>query len=220
VTLPRNSVGTQQIRRGAVRTDDLRNRAVTPRKLHPAALRALTGATGPAGAPGPAGERGAPGAPGANGADGAKGDDGERGPAGPGSFNGSSTALGLTDLGDGACKQITAQGFDVPGPGTVVVTGLVSVTIDHTAGTDDVVTAGLEESTATCTTGVTTSYHEVPAALGTSASIQHTIPIQATFGVTQAGLATYAVGVKMTNGADTGDGVDATQLSATYFPEP
>ena len=57
VTLPRNSVGTAQIR----------NRAVTQTKIAKktlAALRSRRGATGPQGRPGPAGAKGTPGLPG------------------------------------------------------------------------------------------------------------------------------------------------------------
>jgi hypothetical protein len=62
--LPKNSVGTRQLKRGAV----------TPPKLSPAAVKALKGDRGPAGAKG---------AKGATGPKGAKGDAGPVGPAGP-----------------------------------------------------------------------------------------------------------------------------------------
>jgi hypothetical protein len=62
--LPKNSVGTKQ----------LKNAAVTPAKLSTAAKAALTG---------PAGPKGATGAKGANGAAGAKGAQGPAGPTGP-----------------------------------------------------------------------------------------------------------------------------------------
>jgi hypothetical protein len=65
--LPKNSVGTKQ----------LKNAAVTPAKLSSAAKAAMTGPAGPAG------PKGATGAKGANGAAGAKGATGDRGPAGP-----------------------------------------------------------------------------------------------------------------------------------------
>jgi len=77
--LPRNSVGTTQ----------LKKEAVTPAKLSRASKSALTGPAGPTGATGPSGPAGAPGAPGERGLQGergepgAKGEMGDRGPEGP-----------------------------------------------------------------------------------------------------------------------------------------
>jgi hypothetical protein len=57
INLPRNSVGTKQIRSGAVRSGDIKNRAIRLSDVSSAARRSLRGATGPqgpAGAPGTA----------------------------------------------------------------------------------------------------------------------------------------------------------------------
>jgi hypothetical protein len=70
--LPRNSVGTGQ----------LKPEAVTAGKIAKRTRNQLKGATGPAGAQGPTGKTGAKGATGARGATGPKGDTGARGPAG------------------------------------------------------------------------------------------------------------------------------------------
>jgi Collagen triple helix repeat (20 copies) len=67
--LAKNSVGTKQLKKGAV----------TPAKLNKAAKATLTGAAGPAGATGP---KGAQGPKGDKGEKGAKGDTGEKGAAG------------------------------------------------------------------------------------------------------------------------------------------
>ncbi len=75
--LPRNSVGTKQIKKAAV----------TPAKLSPAAKATLTGArgaggaTGPQGPQGPAGPKGDTGPEGPEGKEGKKGDKGETGTA-------------------------------------------------------------------------------------------------------------------------------------------
>lgn len=63
VTLPRNSVGSAQIRRGAVHTTDLANNAVTSVKVKNRSLRAIDFARGQL----PAGPKGADGARGATG---------------------------------------------------------------------------------------------------------------------------------------------------------
>jgi hypothetical protein len=55
LTLPRNSVGVNQIRAGAVGSSELRDRAVALRDISPGARRALRGAVGPTGPAGPAG---------------------------------------------------------------------------------------------------------------------------------------------------------------------
>jgi hypothetical protein len=53
--LPKNSVGTKHLRRGGVRTADIRNQAVTLRKIATSARTALRGQKGPEGPQGPAG---------------------------------------------------------------------------------------------------------------------------------------------------------------------
>ena len=55
LSLPRNSVGTQQIRPGAVRSADVKNRSLQVADLSSTARAALAGRTGPAGPAGPAG---------------------------------------------------------------------------------------------------------------------------------------------------------------------
>src|ERR1700761_6713366 len=74
--LPANSVGSAQLKKGAV----------TPAKLSPAAKAAMTGATGPQGPkgePGPRGEVGLRGESGSRGEAGQKGDTGAKGDTGP-----------------------------------------------------------------------------------------------------------------------------------------
>src|SRR5436305_8175831 len=53
--LPRNSVGAAQIRAGAIRSSEVKNRSLRTADLSTSARRALRGATGPSGAQGPAG---------------------------------------------------------------------------------------------------------------------------------------------------------------------
>src|SRR5688500_9282597 len=55
LSLPRNSVGTQQIRPGAVRSVDVKNRSLQVSDLSSTARAALAGRIGPAGPAGPAG---------------------------------------------------------------------------------------------------------------------------------------------------------------------
>src|SRR3954447_22071285 len=53
--LPRNSVGPTQIRAGAVRSSEVKNRSLRTADLSLSARRALRGAAGPPGPQGPAG---------------------------------------------------------------------------------------------------------------------------------------------------------------------
>jgi hypothetical protein len=102
-SLPRNSVGTAQIKKNAVNSSKVKNRslrAVDFRKGQlpqgrqgPAGARGETGATGPAGSPGVAGDTGptgAAGSPGETGETGPTGPTGMIGPAAPGAVFGSS----------------------------------------------------------------------------------------------------------------------------------
>jgi hypothetical protein len=58
ITLPRNSVGDRQIRAGAVRSSEVRDRSLSVRDLSVSARTTLRGAPGPPGPPGPAGGAG------------------------------------------------------------------------------------------------------------------------------------------------------------------
>ncbi|MQA76845.1 MAG: hypothetical protein GEU88_21630, partial [Solirubrobacterales bacterium] len=55
ITLPRDSVGAKQIRKGAVRSSDIRNKAIRFRDISRNARTALRGQQGPQGPAGPAG---------------------------------------------------------------------------------------------------------------------------------------------------------------------
>ncbi|HEX8083337.1 MAG TPA: hypothetical protein VF529_03545 [Solirubrobacteraceae bacterium] len=55
LSLPRNSVGTQQLRAGAVRSSDVKNRSLQVADLSTRARRSLTGRQGPVGPVGPPG---------------------------------------------------------------------------------------------------------------------------------------------------------------------
>jgi hypothetical protein len=87
-TLPRNSVGTRQLRNGAVTGPKIRNGAVTALKVRAHSLLAIDFAPGQLGrgrgAPGPRGPRGFTGARGARGATGSRGATGLQGATGPG----------------------------------------------------------------------------------------------------------------------------------------
>jgi hypothetical protein len=84
VTLPRNSVGSKQIKDGQVKNADLARNAVTSAKVMDASLLSKDFKPGqlPAGAPGTTGPQGLKGDTGAVGPAGARGEQGSTGPAG------------------------------------------------------------------------------------------------------------------------------------------
>ncbi|MEO8690035.1 MAG: hypothetical protein ABI611_17695 [Solirubrobacteraceae bacterium] len=61
LTLPRNSVGAKQIRRGAVRSSEVKDRSLGVRDISTTARRTLRGQTGATGTTGPTGPPGASG---------------------------------------------------------------------------------------------------------------------------------------------------------------
>ena len=92
VALPKNSVGSKQIKNGRVKNSDLATNAVTTAKVRNGSLLATdfkagqlaaSGPAGPQGAQGPAGPQGAQGPAGPQGAHGPTGPQGAQGPTGP-----------------------------------------------------------------------------------------------------------------------------------------
>jgi hypothetical protein len=80
--LPRNSVGSTQLKSNAVTSAKVKNGSLATSDLSRAAIAAMrgnTGPAGPAGSPGSTGPQGAAGLPGATGLQGAKGDRGDPG---------------------------------------------------------------------------------------------------------------------------------------------
>jgi hypothetical protein len=147
VQLPKNSVGSKQIRKAAVGKSELRARSVTPAKLSRRTLASLTGPQGPQGAQGASGPQGPAGA---RGPQGERGPAGSRGPAGapatprvaagsaPGALRRGSGAVSAVRLSEGRynvtfdtdvsdCVPLANVGDDevVPRPAfpTVTVTG-------------------------------------------------------------------------------------------------
>jgi hypothetical protein len=104
VNLPKNSVGTKQLKGKSVGTNKLNAGAVNSAKVLDRSLLAvdfkegelLAGPTGPKGTDGQPGATGTDGQPGATGADGATGDHGRQGPQGPIGATGPLGAVGPT----------------------------------------------------------------------------------------------------------------------------
>ena len=87
ITLPRNSVGTKQLKRNAVTTVKVKDRTLLRKDFKPGQLPSgAAGMQGPQGVAGPQGATGPQGPAGADGAAGADGSTGTTGPTGPTGF--------------------------------------------------------------------------------------------------------------------------------------
>ena len=151
-TLPRNSVGTAQLKRNAVTSAKVKPRSLLASDFRrgqlPAGPQGPQGPAGPRGPEGPPGARGAEGATGARGAEGARGPEGPQGPAGATNVTvrqgaagvGSSTATcnpGEVAVGGGGFTLETGEPtfltFSAPTPTTGTPTGW-NVTAGPVAG--------------------------------------------------------------------------------------
>jgi Collagen triple helix repeat (20 copies) len=135
-TLPRNSVGTAQLKRNAVTSAKVKPRSLLGSDFRRGQLPA--GPQGPQGPQGPEGATGARGAEGATGARGAEGPAGPRGPQGPAGATNVTIRVG----------PLVASGFEASAecnPGEVAVGG--------GGGPDDSVPAFLRDSTPTASGG-------------------------------------------------------------------
>jgi hypothetical protein len=131
--LPRNSVGTGQ----------LKPEAVTSGKIAKKTRNQLRGATGPQGPQGKTGKTGAKGAAGARGATGVKGDTGARGPAGP---DGTGPAFEVFATGKAIGTGSTTVASQNLAAGAYVISANVVVESPEEATVDCVLNGGGEAS--------------------------------------------------------------------------
>jgi hypothetical protein len=109
---PRNSVGERQIKAGAVRSSEVKDRSLLAKDFKLGQLP--SGATGAAGAPGRTGPAGANGAPGGMGVAGVKGDTGPT--------YGAQSATGETPVSP-STANVASVDLVLPGPGKVYAYG-------------------------------------------------------------------------------------------------
>jgi hypothetical protein len=126
--LPRNSVGSTQLKAKAVTGGKVENHSLTSRDFEAGALpRGPKGDAGATGAPGP---RGSPGQPGTPGQKGDKGDEGDSGLTGP-------SSEAVADVNgqyvNSSIKQVIAS-LTVPAAGDYALGGAVVMTSSGTGG--------------------------------------------------------------------------------------
>lgn len=179
------------------------------------------GAPGAAGPAGPAGPTGATGATGAMGPAGATGATGPQGPAGPGTLMTSTTNAALVpfDLAMFSCTNYAGSAITitVPGPGTVVVTSEVRLSIEHTAGTEDLPRVFLGTSTMDCTVDDWRSFDTI-ASNDATASYFITLFVHEPFAISAAGTFTFYVNGNMFVGASPSDAFYGSGTIAVFYP--
>lgn len=173
------------------------------------------GLSGPVGPPGPLGPTGESGAQGPAGPEGPQG---PPGPPGPGTLLASDSHLQSQPIGASCTTYIgpTVQ-LSVPAAGTVVVTAVVRLAIDHVLGTDDVAYVVVTNGTIDCTLDATTGVVLVPAQQATG-GYSESVTVLRSFDMASASTFTVYVNGVMTSGASFGDAFSAASIVAVYYP--
>jgi hypothetical protein len=125
-SLPRNSVGSAQIRNNAITSSDIKNGSLAPSDLSASALSSVVeggaGAAGPAGPAGPKGDRGEQGPIGPKGDQGAQGLQGIQGPEGKQGLQGIEGKQGPSGVANTVVRGSAANPIAL-GPGSSVSAG-------------------------------------------------------------------------------------------------
>jgi hypothetical protein len=137
--LPRNSVGTPQIKNAAVNSAKVKDRSLLARDFKPGQLPrgpqgeegppGPVGATGPTGAPGPAGAQGPAGATGTTGPAGAPGATGAMGPTGGDSWRGANRTVSTC-----SAVNLASGALEVPQTSQLLGTFYVQMATDLDTG--------------------------------------------------------------------------------------
>ena len=129
----------------------------------------------------------------------------------------------LTDMSDGACKQLNSCVVTTAVPGPVVVEAWGQFVVDHTAGTLDRVVIGVETATpVTCgydADSADASDFEVSAALGSNPDVDFTVSHGRAFNQPGNTTRTYYLSGRMLSGAGTGDEIENSRLICTFIPD-
>lgn len=128
----------------------------------------------------------------------------------------------LTDMSDGACKELNSCTITSDTPGTVIVEAWGQFVASHTAGTLDRVAIGVETvSPVTCndSDSVNASDFEVPASLGTNVDVDFTVSHGRSFSQGAGQTRTYRLSGQMLSGAGAGDKIENSRLICTFIPD-
>ena len=166
--------------------------------------------TGPRGPEGPMGLQGPPGL---------QGPQGQQGPPGPGSLMAYDELDSQVAIGSICTHYVGAEvTISVPGPGTIVVSAVVQVQVDHTSSSaDDIVFLVVSAMTTDCALAPSTAVVNVIAGEPIGAYAK-TVPIMRGFAVNAAGTYTYNVNGVMWMGASASDAFLRAVTVAVFYP--
>jgi hypothetical protein len=129
----------------------------------------------------------------------------------------------LTNMSDGACKDLNFCTVTADVAGTVVVEAWGQFVVDHVAGTLDRVVIGVETTpTVSCgydSNSVDASDYEVSASLGSNPDVDFTLSHGRAFTQPGGTTRTYRLSGQMLSGASTGDAIENSRLICTFIPD-
>lgn len=128
----------------------------------------------------------------------------------------------LTNMADGACKELNSCTITADSDGTVVVEAWGQFVVNHTAGTADRVAIGIETAaTVACNDpdSVNASDFEVSAGHGTNPDVDFTVSHGRAFAQASGTTRTYRLSGQMLNGANSGDAIENSRLICTFIPD-
>ncbi len=179
-----------------------------------AAIPGPAGAAGPPGAPGAKGDKGDTGA---NGTAGPGGPAGPRGPPGPGALMVNGSVYATVPIGAGCTRYAGSEvTLTVPGPGTIVVSAVLVVLLEHAAGTRDDNWDMLSDSTTDCSYSATAALAVVTDSEPTDIYWE-SVPLLRTFAVPAAGTYTYGINGVMHFGASALDAFYSASVVAVFY---
>jgi Collagen triple helix repeat (20 copies) len=225
LSLTAGSYAAVQLGKGTVKSANIANNAVNSAKVRDGSLLKADFKAGqlPTGARGETGSKGDPGATGPKGDPGAagpKGDPGSPGPAGAGTLTATSYSTTQPSMNPAFnCVTGATVTINAPSAGTVVVSGLAQININHAAGTVDFVTGVIQEPGGNCSAdhSADMSVLRIPSALATDATYRAPMPLHGSFAVTP-GPHTYTTGYYSSLGADLNDQLIGDTLTAVFYP--
>jgi hypothetical protein len=234
LALTASSYAAVQLGKGAVKSSNIANNAVTSAKVRDGSLLKAdfkagqlptTGATGPKGDPGvtgPKGDTGPTGPKGDPGVAGPKGDQGSIGPAGAGTLTATNYGTTQPTMNPANnCVPGASVTINAPSDGTVVVNGLAQIAIGHTTGTVDLVTGVVDETAGDCFAGhsADASVLRISDTWPTDNSYRAPMPLHGSFAVGP-GSHTYTLDYYSSLGASVNDQVIGDTLTAVFYPAP
>lgn len=127
----------------------------------------------------------------------------------------SSTMLDVSFVG---CTNFDSVTITVPSAGTIVVSSLVKLNVEHTLGTEDRWEILISDSSTICWSPPWTWLDEIPDGNPSESQTQMSAYLQRAFTVGAAGTYTYYVNGEMVSGESALDEHDWSNTIAVFYP--